>query len=107
MKIIFYGGKQAGMVVLLTLLALKEKIVCVIPIDEIVEQTARNFKLNIKRIKDINKKKFVNYLKSLKPDLFVCCHGRQILKKIFYLLAVSIYTLVSINIKEPIPSKDF
>jgi len=81
MRVIFYGGKQAGMITLLTLLALKEKIICVIPVDEIIEETARNFKLKIKKIKDINNKKFVDYLKSLKPDLFVCCHGRQILKK--------------------------
>ena len=26
-------------------------------------------------------KEFVDYLKSLKPDLLVCCHGRQILKE--------------------------
>lgn len=69
------------MITLLTLLALKEEVVCVIPVDEIVEDSARNFKLNVKKVKDINNKKFVNYLFSLKPDLFVCCHGRQILKK--------------------------
>lgn len=81
MKIIFYGGKQAGMVSLLTLLALKEKIVCVIPVDEIVRETAKNLGLKVKEVKDINNKKIVKYLKSLKPDLLVCCHGRQILKK--------------------------
>lgn len=51
MRIIFYGGRQAGMVTLLTLLALREKIICVIPVDEIVEEAARNFKLNVKKIK--------------------------------------------------------
>ena len=81
MKIIFYGGKQAGTVALLTLLARGEEVVCVIPVDETVEETAKRFELNIKKIKDINEKEFVDYLKSLKPDLLVCCHGRQILKE--------------------------
>lgn len=81
MKIIFYGGRQAGMIALLTLLALKQKVVCVIPVDEIVEKTARTLGLRIKKPRDINNKKFVQYLKNLKPDLLVCCHGRQILKK--------------------------
>lgn len=81
MRIIFYGGRQSGMIALLTLLALSEEVVCVIPMDEIVERVAKKFKLNIRKVKDINNKKFVNYLYKLKPDLFVCCHGRQILKK--------------------------
>ena len=81
MKIIFYGGRQAGMVSLLTLLALKEEIVCVIPVDNIVEKTAKRFGLKVRKVKDINNKKFVKYLKSLRPNLFVCCHGRQIFKK--------------------------
>ncbi|MFH1462590.1 MAG: formyltransferase family protein [bacterium] len=81
MKIIFYGGRQAGMVALLTLLAKGEKVVCVIPVDEIVEKTAKSFQLNVKKAKNINNKKFVNYLHNLKPDLFISCHGRQILKK--------------------------
>ncbi|MFH1451232.1 MAG: formyltransferase family protein [bacterium] len=81
MKIVFYGGRQAGMTALLTLLAAGEKVVCVIPVDEPVINTAKLFKLNVKKPKDINDAKFVKYLFSLKPDLFVCCHGRQILKK--------------------------
>lgn len=81
MKIIFYGGKQAGMIALLTLLSLRHKVVCVIPVDGAVEKTAKNFNLNIREPRDINDKKLVSYLKRLKPDLLVCCHGRQILKK--------------------------
>lgn len=94
MKIIFYGGRQAGMTTLLTLLALKHKVICVIPIDEPVENTAKNFKLNIKKPKDLNDKNFVKYLKSLRPDLLVCCHGRQILKKEI----LSLGTMGSINL---------
>lgn len=80
-RIIFYGGRQAGMTALLTLLALEEEVICVIPVDGVVENTAKNFRLNIKKPKDINGKNFITYLKGLKPDLLICCHGRQILKK--------------------------
>ncbi len=86
MKIIFYGGKQAGATSLLTLLALRHKILCVIPQDDIVESVARGFGLVIKPTKNINEKKFVSYLKSLKADLFICCHGKQIIKRdVFHL----------------------
>ncbi|MDD5145045.1 MAG: formyltransferase family protein [Candidatus Pacebacteria bacterium] len=81
MRIIFYGGRMAGTISLLTLIALGHKVVCVIPVDSPVERTAKNLKLNVKNPKDINSKRFVNYLKSLKPDYFICCHGRKILKK--------------------------
>lgn len=80
MKIVFYGGRQAGMLSLLTLLALKHEIVCVIPSDEIVEGVAAQFKLTIKKPLDINERSFVEYLQKLSADLFICCHGRQILK---------------------------
>lgn len=80
MRIIFYGGRQAGAVSLLTLLALGHKVVCVIPVDEPVESVARSFALSVKKPTNINEEKFVEYVKKLKPDLFVCCHGRQILK---------------------------
>jgi len=81
MKIIFYGGKQTGLTTLLTLLTMKENVVCVIPVDEIVGEIARKLNLNVKEVKDINDAEFVEYLHGLKPDLLVCCHGRQILKK--------------------------
>lgn len=81
MRVIFYGGRQAGMVSLLTLLALKHEVVCVIPVDELVEMVAKSLKLNIQKPKNINSEEFVEYLKTLHVDLFVCCHGRQIIKK--------------------------
>ena len=80
MRIIFYGGRQAGMIQLLTLLALGHKVVCVIPIDEPVEATAKSLGLEVKKPEDINDDKFVDYLETLGADLFVCCHGRQIIK---------------------------
>lgn len=81
MKIIFYGGQQAGMVALLALLAQGQKIVCVVPVDETVAKIAECLKLNVKKVDNINDTDFVDYLKSLEPDLFFCCHGRQIIKK--------------------------
>jgi len=81
MRIVFYGGKQAGMIVLLSLLALKEKIVCIIPTDDLVERVGHIFKINVKKTKNINNKKFVYFLKKMNPDLLICCHGRQILEK--------------------------
>jgi len=80
LKIIFYGGRQAGMVSLLTLMALQHRVVCVIPVDEPVASSAKALGLNVKTPKDINLDEFVDYLKSLNADLFVCCHGRQIIK---------------------------
>lgn len=90
MKIIFYGGKQAGMVALLTLLVQKQEIVCVVPVDDIVAGIAGCLKLNIKKVDDINDSNFVDYLRKLEPDLFFCCHGRQIIKKPLLKLAQSI-----------------
>lgn len=81
MKIIFYGGKQAGMVALLALLSQKQEIVCVVPVDEVVAGIAECLGLNTKKVDDINNPNFIDYLKGLNPDLFFCCHGRQIIKK--------------------------
>lgn len=72
---------MAGTTALLTLLALGHRVVCVIPVDEPVEKTAKNLKLNIRKPKDLNDKKFVEYLKCLKPDFLICCQGRKILKE--------------------------
>ncbi|MBI2113113.1 MAG: hypothetical protein HYT50_00850 [Candidatus Wildermuthbacteria bacterium] len=80
MKVIFYGGRQTGMVELLTVLALGHKVVCVIPVDETVEACARSFGLEIQKPKSINEDAFVDYLEGLRADLFLCCHGRQIIK---------------------------
>ena len=80
MKIIFYGGRQSGAVELLTVLALGHKVVCVIPVDEPVEIVAKSFGLSVYKPKSVNEDEFVDYLKTLNADLFVCCHGRQIIK---------------------------
>lgn len=80
MKIIYYGGRQAGMISLLTLIATGHEIVCVIPINEPVELVAQEFNLVIKKPENINEDDFVDYLETLRADVFVCCHGRQIIK---------------------------
>lgn len=80
MRVIFYGGRQAGVVSLLTLLALRHNVVCVVPADEQVGLVAKSLKLNIQKSEDINDDAFVDYLKTLGAELFLCCHGRQIIK---------------------------
>lgn len=80
MRIVYYGGRQSGAISLLTLLALQHKVICVIPVDEPVELIAKSFGLNIKNPDNVNENKFVDYLEKLNPELFVCCHGRQIIK---------------------------
>ena len=86
MKIIFYGARQAGMFSLLTLLAAGEDVICLIPErkadkENVVEKIGEAFKLYIFKPESINSEDSINHLKSLKPDLLVCCHGRDILKK--------------------------
>jgi len=79
MKVIFYGGKQSGLISLLTLIALGHEVVSVIPVDETVRLVAVNLGLNIGKTKNINSNNFVNHLEKLDADLFVCCHGKQII----------------------------
>ena len=82
MKVVFYGGNQAGVFGLLTLLAERIDVVCVIPEkDGFIESIAKEFNLNIKKPGDINNPDFVLYLKSLNPDFLLCVHGRKIIKK--------------------------
>ena len=68
------------MVSLLTVMALGHEVVCVIPVDEPVQSVAKDLGLNLQKPKNINDEEFVGYLRTLKADLFVCCHGRQIIK---------------------------
>ena len=69
LKVIFYGGQQAGKTVLTTLVS-KIQNIQVIPQDELVATTAEKFglkKISLEDIKDF--------------DLFICCHGRKIIPK--------------------------
>ena len=66
-KVIFYGGKQAGMVALLTLLAKGYKPQ-VIAEDEVIRDITQAFGLELISLDEV-----ANF------DLFVCCHGRKII----------------------------
>ncbi len=81
MNIIFYGARQAGVFCLLTLLALRENVVCVIPNDNFVKTIAKKFNLEIFEPNSINDKNSIKYIKNLNPDVLICCHGREILNE--------------------------
>ena len=81
MKVIFYGGQTAGLVVLLGLSAQSDvHIVGVIPQDDILIRVAKilHYKTN-----DVDKLDDILYIKKLSKtvDAMICCHGRKILKK--------------------------
>lgn len=80
MKIIFYGGRIAGLVNLLATMALGHEILCVVAVDDVVENLALKLGLDVKKPKNINEDEFVDYLQTLGADVFLCCHGRQIIK---------------------------
>ena len=79
-KILFYGGRQAGMIVLLTLKALGQDVI-VIPEDEIIKQTAKDLSLITFDKKTLSDESKMDFLITQGFDLFVCCHGRKIIKK--------------------------
>lgn len=78
MKIVFYGGETAGLIVLLTLIAKAQNIQYVIPEDEKVRQAAEAFHLKILDKFFLDDENFLENLKD-NIDLFICCHGREIL----------------------------
>jgi folate-dependent phosphoribosylglycinamide formyltransferase PurN/RimJ/RimL family protein N-acetyltransferase len=101
MKIIFYGNRQVGVFSLLTLLAAKEDISYVITDtffsreEDLVGILAEGLKLPVLKPDSINSKEITNRLKPLKPDLLICCHGRQILKK--EILAIPQYGCINLH----------
>ncbi len=74
MKIIYLGGKQAGCVGLLTLLAAGHDITCVIPYSNDVSSLARAFKLVQHNSVNSWQAKAVGD----HSDLLVCVHGREL-----------------------------
>lgn len=82
MKIAFYGGQTAGLVVLLALQGLKHDLKVVIPDDDRIFQIAQLFNLPIADKTLLNTGSFTKDL-SQKIDLFICCHGWKILNKTF------------------------
>lgn len=81
MKIFFYGGRNAGMAVLLGLLAAGYKVCGVVPVDKPVEAVAEKLGLPIFKPKNINFPEIIDYIRKQEVDLFLCCHGRQIIKE--------------------------
>ncbi len=80
MRIAFYGGQTAGIVVLLSLLADKQNIVYVIPEDDGIKQVAESFFLTVTDRHLLDKSEYISELHS-QVDYLVCCHGRKILSK--------------------------
>lgn len=79
MRIAFYGGQTAGIIVLLSLIADKHKISCVVAEDENIKKVAKVFGLPVHEKSKLDKDKFAKKLRQ-GSDLFLCCHGRKILK---------------------------
>ena len=73
-KVFFLGGKQAGCVGLLTLLAVGSKISGIVAYDSTIEQLARV--LNLLRFSSIRQPEVEELL--YKSDLLVSVHGREI-----------------------------
>lgn len=82
MKIAFYGGQTAGMIVLLTLLNLKHEIKYVIADDEKISTLTKQLKIKSTFKDKLNTDEFIEEL-SKNIDLFICCHGWKILSKEF------------------------
>lgn len=78
MKIAFYGGETAGLIVLLTMIAKAQNIQYVIPEDEKVGQVAEDLHLKVLDKSFLDDEDFLENLKD-DVDLFICCHGKKIL----------------------------
>ena len=85
MKIVFYGARPAGLIDLLAAVAKGHEIVAVIPVkkfpDDPVRLAAEELNLPLYRPESLNSEESLAHLKGLAPDLLLCCHGRDILKK--------------------------
>lgn len=81
MKIFFYGGRNSGMAVLLGVIASGHEVVGVVPVDRPVEEIAKKLGIPVFKPKNINFPEIVDFIKEQKVELFLCCHGRQIIKE--------------------------
>lgn len=81
LNIIFYGGEKAGMITLLAIMAKGHKVLSVIYADNLVKSVADMLGLPAFDEKCINNDFYTTTWKYQRPDLFVCCHGRKIIKK--------------------------
>ena len=78
MRIVFYGGKQAGAVGLLALAAAGNSVQFVFAEDEPVRLVAAALGVPSSGPEKINSEKTEAAIRKLRPDLFVCVHGRKI-----------------------------
>ena len=78
LDIVFYGGKQAGAICLLSLLARGESVKLAIAQDDIVEQVAGAFRIPCAPPKILDLHKNDGKLAQGQVDLFVCAHGKKI-----------------------------
>jgi len=77
MNVCFIGGKQAGCIGLLALIAKNCNIRCVVAYDDSVKEIAE--KLKIMTYSTVKDKEFLKFLE--KSDLLLDVHGREIIKK--------------------------
>ena len=73
----FMGGKQAGVVGLLTVLAKKVNVLAIVTYDDSLSMISEEFK--IPKFESINDKEFIRRLR--KSDLLICVHGKEIIPK--------------------------
>ena len=81
MKIFYYGGRNAGMAVLLGVIAAGHEVVGVSPVDRPVENVAKKLGIPVLKPKNVNFPEVLDMIKKHNVDLFLCCHGRQIIKE--------------------------
>lgn len=91
LNVVFMGGKQAGCIGLLTLLAKKCNIIGAVGYDSIMNSMIDNFE--IQRFNSIKSKDFIEKLKE--SDILVSVHGREIVSK--ELLEIPKYGCVNIH----------
>lgn len=69
------------MAVLLGVIAAGHEILGVVPVDRPVEEVAKKLGISVFKPKNINFPEIADFIKKQKADLFLCCHGRQIVKE--------------------------
>lgn len=90
LKIVYLGGKQAGMIGLLSLLSINCNVIGVVSYDDIVEMIAEKQNLDI--FHSIEENGFKDLAE--KSDILVSCHGREIIPAEIFTLP----RLASINV---------
>jgi methionyl-tRNA formyltransferase len=80
MNLAFYGGKQAGLITLLSIVAKGHKIAYVFPEDEIISNAAKMLDIPILDKTQINSDETLSVLKDARVKHLVCCHGKRIIR---------------------------